>query len=298
MPIKNATFTPDNATMLHQLQGGVPVEYGNEIIKEVMANSLMMQLAKYEEMKAKEKEFDVFLGGLGAYWVGEGQRIQTTKPTWAKVKMVAHKLGVILPVSREFLHYKQKDFFNKMKPYIAEAFYKKFDSATFLGEDNPFTQSIKDAIGTDLIEGDLDLANFDTAVGNLNDAGFEPNAAVSKVQNNSMLKKIVRDDNGLKTRLYDGNGIDGIPVFNMHRDIAEFKKGSLILGDFDQVYFGIPYNMNYAISHDATLTTIKGEDGEPLNLFEREMVALRVTMDVAFLVLKDDAFSMIEPNTP
>lgn len=298
MPITNATFTPANATMLHLLQGGVPVAQGGEILKEVMANSLMMRLAKYVEMDKTEKEFDVFLNGIGAYWVGEGQRIQTTKPTWKKVKMVSHKLGVILPVSREYLNYKQKDFFNKMKPYIAEAFYKKFDAATFLNADNPFAQSIKGSVGADLIQGDLNLANFDKAVGNINDAGYEPNAAVSKVQNASLLKPIVRDDNGLKYRLYDGQAMDGIKIFDLHRDIEEFKKGSLILGDFDQVYYGVPYNMSYAISQDATLTTIKGDDGEPLNLFEREMVALRVTMDVAFLVLKDDAFAMIEPTTP
>ena len=293
-----AVFTPANPVMLSTFQGNVPIQQGQEIIQEVMANSVVMQLAKYEEMDSLEKEFDVFLGGLGAYWVDEGQRIQTTTAKWGKATLRAKKLAVILPVSREYLHYKQKEFFNKMKPFISEAFFKKFDAATILGVDNPYTQSISASVGTRKIEGDLNLANFDAAVAVLNDAGFEPNAAISKVQNNSLIRAIVRDDNGLKTRLYDGTNIDGVPVFDIHRDITEFQKGTLVLGDFDHAYYGIPYTMNYAISQDATLTTVKDEDGEVLNLFERDMVALRVVMDVAFMIVKDEAFSMIEPTTP
>ena len=34
---------------------------------------------KYEEMDEKEKEFEYFAKGPGAYWVGEGEKIQTSK---------------------------------------------------------------------------------------------------------------------------------------------------------------------------------------------------------------------------
>lgn len=293
-----ATFTPDNVTMLENLTGGVPVEQGQQIIQDVMGNSVTMQLAKYEPMTQKEKEFDVFLNGIGAYWVGEGQRIQTTKPTWGKVKMTAHKLGVILPVSREYLTYKQSDFFEAMKPAIAEAFYKKFDAATILNIDNPYSQSIEESVIAEsaVVEGDLNIENYETAVGHVNDAGFEVNGVVSKVQNRSLLRGLVTDNNGLKTALYDGDTLDGAAVVNMNKDIAEFTKGSLIVGDFDKVFYGIPYNMTYAISNDATLTTVVGDDGAPLNLFERDMVALRVTMDIGFMVVSDGAFAKVQPT--
>lgn len=298
MAVTPATFTPANVTMLSAMEGTVPVDQGNLIIQDVMANSTMMQLAKYVEMTQQEKIFDVFLGGIGAYWVGEGQRIQTSKPTWTQVTMKAHKVAVIIPVSREYLHYKQRDFFNAMKPLIVEAFYKKFDAATFLNVDNPYTQSIKQSASTAgaLITGDLNLVNFDLAVDNLADEGFEANAAVSKTQNNTLLKGMVRDNEGLKTQIYDGMSLDGIPVVKMNKDITEFTKGSLILGDFDQAFYGIPYNISYAISTDATISTITGDDGEPLNLFERELMALRATMDIGFMVVKDEAFAMIEPT--
>ena len=54
--------------------------------------------------------------------------------------------------------------------------------------------------------------------------------------------------------------------------------------------------MEYAISEDATLTTIVDGEGDPINLFERDMFALWVTMHIAFMTLKDDAFAALVPK--
>jgi len=60
------------------------------------------------------------------------------------------------------------------------------------------------------------------------------------------------------------------------------------------MYYGIPYGMSYKISEEAQLSTLTNEDGTPVNLFEQELVALRVTMDVAFMIVKDTAFAKLE----
>ncbi len=36
----------------------------------------------------------------------------------------------------------------------------------------------------------------------------------------------------------------------------------------------------------------------PVNLFEQELFAMRVTMDVGFMIVKDEAFSMLAPEAP
>ena len=290
------TFTPDNVPMLQNMSGSVPIQQGTLIIGDVMQNSAVMQVARFEEMTALEKEFDVFLGGIGAYWVAEGERIQTSRPQWTKVKMEAKKLGVILPVSREYLHYKQADFFEKMRPQIAQAFYRKFDSAVLFNLDNPFKQSVAESIidTSNTVEGDINVENLDTIVGMLNDAGYEPSAYISKIVNNSAIKAMVRDENGLLTRVSDGSNIDGVPIVNVDREI-DVPKGTLLAGDFDMLRYGIPYTMSYKISEDATLTTVVDEEGHPLGLFERELVALRVTMDIGMMIIQDEAFASITP---
>lgn len=296
-----ATFNPDNVLLQDAKTGAIPQEQGTLILKETISNSVMMQLAKYEEMTKQKKTFNYLAEGVGAYWVGEGDIIQTSKPQWLTAEMEAKKLGVIVPVSREFLQYSVTDFFTQVRPLIAEAFYKKFDEATILGVDNPFTQSIAKSV-TDsghVVEGDLTYETLMELYGLLNDADHDPNAFISRKNNNSAFRGIVETNGNNTVSLYDRNAntLDGVPVANLKS--TELQKGELFGGDFDFVRYGIPYNLNYAISEDAQLSSIVGEDGNPVNLFERELIAIRATMDVGFMVLKDDAFAKIEPaETP
>lgn len=298
-----SSFTPDNVVMHNAKSGEIPAEQGTLILKDVMSNSVMMKLAKYEPMTKQKKTFNYLSKGVGAYWVGEGEIIQTSKPQWLTATMEAKKLAVIVPVSREFLKYTMTDFFTAVRPLIAEAFYKKFDEATILGADNPFLQSIQKS-ATDsahIVEGDLNSDKFFELTDAVHDAGFDVNAFISKKQNKSLLRNIVdgykQVDNTITdpVRLYDrgANTLDGAPVVDL--DSTEMKKGELYAGNFDFARYGIPFNLNYSISEEAQLSSLVGEDGKPVNLFERELIAIRATMDVAFMVLKDDAFAKIEP---
>src|SRR5699024_1234511 len=100
MVLSRENFTPDNTMMREAKDGSVPTKYQELILKEVLQNSKVMQLGKYEEMDDLEKTFQVLAKGPGAYWVDEGNRIQTSKAEYIPVTMRAHKLAVILPVSR------------------------------------------------------------------------------------------------------------------------------------------------------------------------------------------------------
>ena len=298
-----ATFNPDNVLLQEARTGQIPSEQGTLVINDVMQNSVMMQLAQYEEMTKQEKTFNYLADGVGAYWVDEGEVIQTSKPQWLTATMRAHKLGVIVPVSREFLQYSVTDFFTQVRPLIAEAFYKKFDEATILGVDNPFAQSLQDSVTTtgNIVTGEINGETFFELTDLVNDAGFEVNGYISKTQNRSLLRRII---DGVKqgdqvvdpVRLYDRNNntLDGAPVVELNS--SEMEKGELFAGNFNYVRYGIPYNLNYAISEDAQLSSIVGEDGNPINLFERELIAIRATMDVGFMVLNDNAFAKIEPG--
>lgn len=292
------TWDPDNVTVFEHKDGTIPDKYNELILKDVMEGSKVMQLAKYEEMDSKEKKFEYFAKGPGAYWVGEGEKIKTSRPQWLTAKMVAKKLGVIVPCSRELLHYKVSDFFDKMKPKIAEAFYKKFDEAVIMNMDNPFPQSLEESImesGNSISTG-LTYDNILALEDILSDGDFDVNAFISTKKNRSTLRNVQKIENGVVVEtLYDraNNTLDGYPVV----DLKSLEKGTLYAGDFDYMYYGIPYGMSYKISEEAQLSTLTNEDGTPVNLFEQELVALRVTMDVAFMIVKDNAFAKLETSS-
>lgn len=291
------TWTPDNITVYEKKDGTIPAKQNTLILEEIMENSKVMQLAKYEEMDAKEKEFEFFAKGPGAYWVGEGEKIQTSKAEWRTAKMVAKKLGVIIPCSREYLHYKLPEFFEMMKPKIAEAFYTKFDAAAILNVENPFPQSVDESAVTadNVINGDITFDNVLALEDLLTDADFEANAFISTKKNRTTLRAANKIENGVVVEsIYDrkANTIDGLPVV----DLKSLEKGNLYAGDYDYMYYGIPFGLSYKIDESAQLSTITNEDGSPVNLFEQELCALRVTMDVAFMIVKDEAFAKIAPT--
>lgn len=289
------TWNPDNVTVYETKEGKIPDKYNTLIVNEVMENSKIMQLAKYEEMTDKEKKFEYFAEGPGAYWVGEGEKIKTSKPKWLQATMVAKKLGVIIPVSREYLHYKMSDFFTVMQPKIAEAFYKKFDAAALLNTDNPFPQSLEESVvaADNVINGPLTYDNILALEDALGENEFEPNAFISNRKNRTELRSAAQTVGTNVEFIYDraANTIDGLPVV----DLKALAKGELYAGDFNYMFYGIPYNISFKISEDAQLSTLTNEDGTPVNLFEQELVALRATMDVGFMIVKDEAFGKIEP---
>ncbi|EAE5023166.1 phage major capsid protein [Listeria monocytogenes] len=289
-------FNPDNVMLYEKIAGEIPSEYNKLVLEEVMQNSKVMQLAKYEEMKGKEKSFEYFAEGPGAYWVGEGEKIETTKAKMLQVKMEAKKLATIVVVSREYLNYKMSDFFTEMQSKIAEALYKKFDEAAILGVDNPFAQSIQKSVTTTdkIIKNAI---NYDSILelGDLVlEEDIEPNAFISKAQNRSALRGAIKTENGVAISLFDksNNTIDGLPAVNLKS--AEMEKGTLFTGDFDHMRYGIPFNIKYSISEEAQLSTIKNPDNSPVNLFEQELIAMRVTMDVGLMIIKDEAFAKLE----
>lgn len=292
------TFDPDNVTMYEHKDGTIPEKYNKLILKEIMNGSKVMQLAKYEEMDSKEKKFEYFAKGPGAYWVGEGEKIQTSKPQWMQVTMVAKKLGVIIPCSREFLHYKMSDFFEQMRSRIAEAFYRKFDEAAILNRENPFPQSVDESAmaAGNLVSGGITYDNILALEDVLSDEDYDVNAFISTKKNRSTLRNVHKIENSVIVEsLYDrgANTIDGLPV----ADLKGLDRGNLYAGDFDYMYYGIPFGMSYKIDESAQLSTLKNADGTPVNLFEQELAALRVTMDVAFMIVKDEAFAKLEAGS-
>lgn len=289
-------FNPDHV-MMHELKDGTIIdEFNGDIMQGILENSKIMQLAKYQQMNGTEKTFTFWADKPGAYWVGEGQKIATAKPSTVTATLKTHKLGVIVLASREFLNYTYRDFFNAMKPQIIEAFNRKFDEAAILNVDNPFEQSIEESVvkAGNVVTGAVDYNKVLELQDKLIENDFEANALISKTSNKSALRG-VRDPQTQES-LYDRNGnvLDGIQVVDLKS--TDMPKGTVYAGDFNHAYYGIPYNINFSISEEAQLSTITNEDGSPVNLYEQELIAMRATMDVAFLITNDEAFAKLAPS--
>lgn len=287
------TFNPDKVLVSEKKDGTFTKKMTDIIMKDVAENSVVMQLGQYHEMDGlQEKTVYVQTDGVSAYWVNETEKIKTDKPEVVPVTLKAHKLGIILVASREALNYTWKKFFEDMKPQIVEAFYTKIDEAGLLGHETPFANSVAKSAkdSSQVVVGPINYENLLKLEDKLYEADINPNAFVSKIQNRSALRES-RD--GDKKTIYDKatNTIDGITTVDLKS--KQFKKGDLLAGDFNSLIYGVPYNINFKISEEGQISTMKNQDGTPINLFEQEMVAVRVTMDIAVMVTKANAFAKL-----
>ena len=287
-----------------ELSGFVPTEQATEIMKDVARGSSVLRLSKVSEMQSDTKKVPVMTEGPGAYWVGEGERIQTSKAGWIYPELKAKKLAVIVPVTKEKLNDSTVDVFEELKEPIAEAFYKAFDAAAIFGTNSPFAKNIMNSIETsgNKVEletngaGKLDLDVSD-AMALVEDEGYDVNGFVAKNGIKNSLRKL-RDANG--NQLF----VDGVNGKEFYSQPIEFSrngawdktKAEIIGADWDKSLVGIREGIEYEILKEATLQGTLDEDGKPISLAEQDMIAVKATMRLAYLPIKDEAFCAVVPK--
>ncbi|MES5415659.1 phage major capsid protein [Enterococcus mundtii] len=292
------SFDPDTVTMQSARTGDIPRNISDQILTEVKQGSSIMRLAKEVRMTKPIEEF-TYMTGVGAYWVAEAERIQTSKPRFVKAEMRAYKLGVIIPTTQENLDYSVTNFFELMRPEVAEAFSKKFDQSTFTGVESPFKQNIlkaaKDA-GNVVVESANKYDDINEAIAFIEEVDMEPNG-IATSRSQRVKYRSTKDNNGMPIfNTANSNGVDdilGLPLAYTPKNTLGPNVAELV-ADWDYAYYGVLKGLEYKILDQATLTTVEASDGAAINLAERDMIALRATMTVGFMVVKDEAFSVVE----
>jgi len=294
-------FDPDNVTMQDAKTGEIPAELTDNIITSVKTGSAIMKLAQAVPM-TKPKERFTFMSGVGAYWTEEGQKIQTSKPTFMEAWMEAHKMAVIIPTTKENLSYTVTDFFELMKAEIIEAFYKKFDQSVTFGTDNPFPQSLLGSAGLvnqTTVETKNKYDDISNAMAFLEEQDLDANGIAAPRSQKAKYRQ-TKDGNGnpVFNDVHQDSPADllGLPISWAPRNSWDKKQASEILADWDKVYYGILGGINYEILTEATLTSIKDKDGNPINLAERDMAAIKATFTPAFMVIQDEAVAAVTPS--
>lgn len=285
-----------------ELTGFVPVEQATEIMKDVARGSSILRLSKVSQMESDTKKIPVMTEGAGAYWVGEGERIKTTKAGWIYPELKAKKLAVIIPVTKEKLKDTTIDVFNELKESIAEAFYKAIDAAAIFGTQSPFAKNIMNCIETsgNKVEietnATLDLDVSD-AMATVEEDGYDVNGFVGRIGIKNSLRKL-RDTNG--NQLF----VDGVNGKEFYSQPIEFSrngawdktKAEIIGADWDKSLVGIRDSLEYEILKEATLEGTVDEDGKPISLAEQDLIGIKATMRLAYLPIKDEAFCAVVPK--
>lgn len=285
-----------------QLNGFVPTEQAAGIMKKVALGSSVLRLSKVEPMTSDKKQFSVMTDGPGAYWVGETERIETSGATWIFPEMVAKKLAVIIPVPKEKLNDTTIDVFGELQGPIAEAFYKSFDAAALFGTNSPFAKSVLSVANlgnNEIVDGTADSLDLDVSdlMALVEDDGLDVNGFTAHYGIKNRLRKL-RDTNGnaLFVPGVDQNEFYNEPIEFSRNGAWDKEEAEIIAGNWDYSLVGIREGIDYEILTEATLQSVTMADGKPLSLAENDMIAIKATMRIGYLPIKETAFSILRPT--
>ena len=300
-------FADDTGILKDELVGYVPQLQATDIIRMAVRGSAILRLSRVETLESDNKKFPVMSRGIGAYWVEEGEKIQTSKPDWIFPQLTVKKLAVIVPVTNEKMNDTTISVFEEVKPYIAEAFATAVDKACFFGDTSPFAHNFYDAalsngmaiaVGTNT-KLDLDVSDVMALI---ESKGVDASAFAADISFKNSLRKL-RDVNGNQLYFQGASaGLDYDTLYSMPIDFCrngawDKTKALAICGDFKNYSIvGIRSQIEYKILDQSTLTTVTTDDGKPLSLAERDLVAIRATMRLGFLPVKEDAFALLVPT--
>lgn len=282
----DTNFLKDN------LSGAVPTEVANSLIKNLVKSSIAFNVCRHETMNSDKKVLPMLTDEGTAHWVGEGEKIGTSIPQFEYPTLIAKKLAVIVPFTKEKLHDSTISVIGELEEAIKDAFVKAIDKAVFFGTNSPFaTNIITEAKKANEIAGtgkiDLDISE-----------------AMSKVEANDLAVNAIITHNGMKhtmrtLRDSSGNalvvpgGASGTQIYNTNIFYPANKswdktQADILLGDFNRAVIGTRDNIEYEILKEATV-------GE-INLAEQDLVAIKCTMRFGFVVVDNKAFSVVKPQ--
>lgn len=260
----------------------LPTEVASEIIQKTQEQSAVMSLAQQTTLPGWGLTIPVILSDPEAEWVSETEEKPVKNPELSKKIMQAYKLAVIVPFSKEFRRDAAK-LYSALVSRLPLALAKKFDGTVFHGAApgsnfDTFAAVTAQDISTDaysgLVAADMDIADHD---GNLN--GFVLSPAGRGI--------LLSAKDGDERPLFINSVAEGaIPVILGHRTMqskAAYAAGSPnvvgFAGDWTQAMYGIVEGITIDISDQATLTT---SGGETINLWQRNMFAVRAEIEVGF----------------
>ena len=274
----------------------LPQELRDEFISAMTEGSAVMQLANRMTIPGTGVKMNIVTGDPAPAWTDESQEKTVSEPTFASKTMVPYTLAVIVLFSNQFRR-DLASLYDAVIARIPNALGRAFDESVLFG-DAPGTNfdTLEDA---DAVAIDADA--YDQTVGvmtSLATAGGTLNGLILSPQANGVYMTARNSDGDLEFPGY-APGQNLLDVTTITRQHA-YKAGSSaantlgFAGDWSQAYYGVVEDVHLDVSTEATLN-----DGtNTINLFQRNMFAVRAEMEVGFVVKDTDYFKRLTDTYP
>lgn len=269
----------------------LPPEVSEEILQKVQEESAVMQLAPETELSGRGEEIPVILGDPEAEWVSETDNKPVSAPQLTTKNIKPYTLAVIVPFSNQFRRDAAK-LYDELVRRLPGALGYKFDGTVFgkyaaPGENfDTLADCTAQNIGGDntyagLVAADIDIAEHD---GILNGYVISPKAR------GVLLSATDGNDRPLFINSVAEGAIPMILGARTKQSKAAYKAGTSaqapnivgVAGDWNMCRWGTVEGIQISIADQATLTYGEGNEQTTINLFQRNMFAVRAEIEVGF----------------
>jgi HK97 family phage major capsid protein len=290
----------------------LPADVSQEIQAKTLEASVIQTLARQVSVPGSGLTIPVISGEPTASWVAESDDKPVSRHTLNKLSLTPKKLAVIEPFSDEF----RRDLpglYAELVRRLPNSLARAFDAAAIYGD--------RTQIGSLYDEGEAAATNADLQTVDSTDTYGDVLAAITKVATNgydadgiavspageALLMGALFDNRPIF--MPDATGSRGVgsvfgrPVYRS-RYVAlasadadldadgsgagtnEFDTLYGIVGDWDQAIWGTVEGVKVSFSDQATLT----DGGTQINLWQRNMFAVRAEIEIGFVVADPKAF--------
>lgn len=279
------------------VSGMIPEPITREIFEGVVAESAVLSMGRrLPDMTSGTQAINVLDVLPTAYWVdADGGVKQTTKAAWAKKRLYAEELAVIVPIPEAVLDDAEYDIWASVRPRIVEAFHKAIDAAILFGTNKPTSwrdgifDSCVDTSNFVIATSDLyqDIMGTAGVIAKVEEDGYLPNGVIGKIGLRASLRGLV-DQNGVPIFVSNMQGstnymLDGMPLFFPTNGGFDSSNCQMIVGDFSQLVYAVRQDITYKLLDQATIID-PADNTVVYSLAQQDMVALRCVMRLGWEV--------------
>ena len=266
----------------------LPTSVASEIIQKTQDQSAIMRLASKVDLPGNGKTIPVITSDPTAEWVSETAEKPVSNPGLSTKLMKGYTLAVIEPFSNQF----RRDYgalYNALVNRLPLILASKFDDTVFGKYSAPgdgfdtFADITQQSLASD-VYGGLVAADTDVSL----HGGAVNGYAITPQMRSILLSALDKNDRPLFINSVADGAIPMILGQPTYMARSAFVSGSPnvigIAGDWTKAMYGVVEGVDISIADQATLTLA---DNSTINLFQRNMFAVRAEIEIGFIADKD-----------
>lgn len=274
-----------------------PEYFQSEVLRIQEVNGIARNDCRIVPMRGKTETFPT-ADSISVSRVDEMGKIPVTQPDSGSVKLTAKKLAAIIPMSRELLEYSNVMVVDLIAQLAGEAMSRAEDYWMFRGLANgeglfqnaDIPVYILGAGKTSF--GDVTYADLIKAQSLVNDDAFNEGLRyyLSRTVLNSLREELISESSNNLASALQAIALPNLATLpyttssQLPRTSADDQEGEIFMGLYNlrHVLMGDARSYELELSREATINTAEGQTA--INLWEQDMVAIRVMESIDFAV--------------